>query len=202
MSTLLTGGSYDAGVTEAPRDAIARVAGRRFAEQGFTATSVRAIAAEAGVDPALVIRHFGSKEALFLDTARIEGVFRDVLVPPVGTLGVRLVASVVEGADDRVRGTYAALLWASSSPDVRARLAEVSTRELVRPLAALLDGPDADLRAALAAAQVDGLMRAAWVTAVPGVVDRPADVVRVYGAAVQALLDGGAAASGRLRRRT
>ncbi len=52
-------------MTEAPKDAIARVAGRLFAERGFTATSVRAIAAGAGVDPALVIRHFGSKEALF-----------------------------------------------------------------------------------------------------------------------------------------
>lgn len=36
----------------------------RFAADGVTATSVRAIAGEAGVSPALVIHHFGSKEAL------------------------------------------------------------------------------------------------------------------------------------------
>lgn len=37
---------------------------RLFGSGGFAATSVRAIAEEAGVSPALVIHHFGSKEAL------------------------------------------------------------------------------------------------------------------------------------------
>jgi len=40
------------------------VAIRLFADSGVAATSVRAIAAAAGVSPALVIHHFGSKDAL------------------------------------------------------------------------------------------------------------------------------------------
>ena len=36
----------------------------RFGAQGYDRTSVRQIAADAGVSPALVIHHFGSKEAL------------------------------------------------------------------------------------------------------------------------------------------
>ena len=36
----------------------------RFADDGVAATSIRAIAAAAGVSPALVIHHFGSKDAL------------------------------------------------------------------------------------------------------------------------------------------
>lgn len=36
----------------------------RFADDGVAATSVRAIAAQAGVSPGLVIHHFGSKDAL------------------------------------------------------------------------------------------------------------------------------------------
>lgn len=48
-------------------DAIRGAAVRLFSDQGFTGTSVRDIAALAGVDAALVIRHFRSKEALFLD---------------------------------------------------------------------------------------------------------------------------------------
>jgi AcrR family transcriptional regulator len=36
----------------------------RFAAEGVARTSVRAIAAEAGVSPALVMHHFGSKDAL------------------------------------------------------------------------------------------------------------------------------------------
>lgn len=35
-----------------------------FAERGFEATSTRAVAAAAGVSPALVTRHFGSKDGL------------------------------------------------------------------------------------------------------------------------------------------
>lgn len=37
---------------------------RLFGERGFAATSVRAVAAEADVSPALVLHHFGSKEGL------------------------------------------------------------------------------------------------------------------------------------------
>jgi len=47
--------------------AIARIrdaAIARFGRQGFARTSVREIAADAGVSPALVIHHFGSKEGL------------------------------------------------------------------------------------------------------------------------------------------
>jgi len=36
----------------------------RFAEDGYAATSVRTIAADAGVSPALILHHFGSKDGL------------------------------------------------------------------------------------------------------------------------------------------
>ena len=65
-------------VTLTTREAIARAAGQLFERHGYTGTSVRAVAAEAGVDPALVIRHFGSKEKLFLDTMDLQGHFGGV----------------------------------------------------------------------------------------------------------------------------
>ena len=37
---------------------------RQFGEQGFERTTIRGIAATAGVSPALVRHHFGSKDAL------------------------------------------------------------------------------------------------------------------------------------------
>ena len=58
--------SVDA-ATDADRTTRARIrdaAIAKFAEDGVAATSVRAIAAAAGVSPALVIHHFGSKDAL------------------------------------------------------------------------------------------------------------------------------------------
>ncbi|HGO6126572.1 TPA: TetR/AcrR family transcriptional regulator [Burkholderia cepacia] len=46
-------------------DALLRCARQRFAKQGYEATSVREIAGLAGVDPALMAHHFGSKEGLW-----------------------------------------------------------------------------------------------------------------------------------------
>ncbi|WP_278256389.1 TetR family transcriptional regulator [Nocardioides convexus] len=72
----------------ATRAAIEEAARRLFAERGFDA-SVRAIATEAGVDPALVIRHFGSKEALFLRCVDTAGGIGAVLDGPLETVGRR-----------------------------------------------------------------------------------------------------------------
>lgn len=47
------------------RDAIGEAALALFAENGYDGTSVRAVAARAGVDPALVRHYFGDKDALF-----------------------------------------------------------------------------------------------------------------------------------------
>ena len=56
----------------ASKRAIWEAAQRLFAENGYARTSVREIASEASVDPALVIRHFGSKEQLFMETMEVQ----------------------------------------------------------------------------------------------------------------------------------
>lgn len=58
------------------RARIREVALRLFADSGFDRTSLRAIAREAGVSPALVIHHFGSKEGLrqAVDDAVVEAI--------------------------------------------------------------------------------------------------------------------------------
>src|SRR3954464_9643653 len=47
------------------RNEILRAARRRFAEDGYDRATFRRIAADAGVDPALVVQFFGSEHALF-----------------------------------------------------------------------------------------------------------------------------------------
>jgi len=47
-------------------DALLNSARQAFAKRGFEATSVREIARDSGVDPALISHHFGSKEALWI----------------------------------------------------------------------------------------------------------------------------------------
>ena len=53
--------------TGATRDRILRVARKFFADRGFSKTTVRAVAARAKVDPALVHYFFHSKEQLFAE---------------------------------------------------------------------------------------------------------------------------------------
>ncbi|HEY6729616.1 MAG TPA: helix-turn-helix domain-containing protein [Solirubrobacterales bacterium] len=50
--------------TERGQDAIVGAAMRLFARDGIAATSLREVAKEAGVSPALVVHHFGGKEGL------------------------------------------------------------------------------------------------------------------------------------------
>ena len=52
-----------------------------FAARGFAGTSVRAIAAEAGVDPALVHHYFGTKDDLFVAALQLPVDPRELLAP-------------------------------------------------------------------------------------------------------------------------
>ena len=53
------------------REDIAVAAARQFAELGYDRTTLRSVAQEAGVDPALVARFYGSKPRLFTTVMRL-----------------------------------------------------------------------------------------------------------------------------------
>ncbi|WP_220451145.1 TetR/AcrR family transcriptional regulator [Nocardioides dongkuii] len=181
-------------MTEGPtRDAIAAAARQQFMAAGYAATSVRGVAAAAGIDPSLVIRHFGSKEQLFLETVEVDGPFAPALEGPFEGMGERLVALVLE---DRMAGVlrtpYRAMIRASDSAPVRERLVAAMEATLARPLAARLTGPDAELRAHLVAAQVGGLLEALVILEDPVVLAAdPAAVAALYGHALSTLLTPG-----------
>ncbi|MEU6586510.1 helix-turn-helix domain-containing protein [Nocardia sp. NPDC046763] len=83
--------------SDATRTAILEAARRRFAEDGFHKATIRAIAADAGIDPSMVMRYSGSKDGLF-DAAL------DIHRP--GTAGSRCGRTGFAGRADRapVRG--------------------------------------------------------------------------------------------------
>lgn len=176
--------------TPTTRDAIARAARGQFMTQGYAATSVRAVASAAGIDPALVIRHFGSKEQLFLETVDVHGQFEPALDGPLEGLGERLARLLLDGEAGRLlRTPYRAMIRASDSVEVRARLLAAMEVSLTRPLAERLSGNDVDLRARLVAAQVGGLLEALVILEDPVLASEdPALVARYYGAAIQALV--------------
>lgn len=172
----------------ATKDAIREAAARLFPEHGYAGASVRDIAAEAGVDPALVIRHFGSKEQLFLEIMQLDDDAQPLLDGPIGELGEHFIDYVLRSGD-QVRGVYLALIRASDSDGVAPRLREVHDAAFVTPLRSRLDGADAELRARLAAALVGGLLYSLWVVGDEELLATDhTELVRRYGALLQTLI--------------
>ncbi|MEV6349257.1 TetR family transcriptional regulator [Actinoplanes sp. NPDC051851] len=172
-----------------PRDAIRRAAGELFVRDGYGATTVRAIAAAAGCDPALVIRHFGSKEGLFLAILPVSGSLTQILAGPLDSIGRELVRYVLEGAESPLAGVYRAMVSASDRPEIKDRLRASIHDVFVGPLAERVGGTYPELRARLAAAQFAGLINACWLVADPVLVCAESDaVVTLYGDAIQRLL--------------
>lgn len=170
------------------RTAIWNAAHRLFSERGYAGTPLRDIASEAGVDAALIIRHFTSKEELFLQTMRLEEEQRAMVDGPIEGLGEHFIEYVLT-AEDQVRAVFLALLRASDSEGVSSRLREAHEEFFIGPIRARLDGPDAELRARLAAALVGGLLYSLWVVGDEQLAAAdPREVIRRYGALLQQLL--------------
>ncbi|MFF5986416.1 TetR/AcrR family transcriptional regulator [Prauserella flavalba] len=169
------------------REEIRLAAARLFRERGFARTSVRDIAARAEINPALVIRHFGTKEMLFLDTMHLNLDDEPLLDVPLESFGERFIEVLLSTEDD-IRGVYLALVRGSNEPNIAARLREVHETAFVAPVRARLSGPDADLRARLAAAVVGGLLYALWVVEDPGLGAGRSELVARYGALLQEVL--------------
>ncbi|MEU2055930.1 TetR family transcriptional regulator [Streptomyces bungoensis] len=189
------------GTGTATREAIRTAAARLFRDQGFARTTVRRIAADAGADPALVIRHFKSKELLFLETMHLTVDEAPLLDVAVEQLGERL-AELLLDLDGSARGIFLALVHGSDEPQILDRLRRTHERVLIEPLRNRLPGPDADLRARLAASTAAGLLYALWVAGDEGLLraDRK-ELIRHYGALLQeALTPHAREAAGPVRR--
>lgn len=170
--------------------AIRLAAARLFAERGFSDTSVRDIAGSAGVNQALVIRYFGSKEALFIETVSDADRFDGLVDPPLETLGRAIVERLVRDRGDAAWRMYTALMRAVDRPDVRAHILKATTTQIVEPLAMRLAGNDSRVRAHLVAAQIIGLLNELWIIEDSELTSVSPDViVDIYGRSIQAIID-------------
>src|SRR3954454_12754803 len=78
------------------RAAILTAARQRFAADGFERTTIRAVAADAGIDASMVMRYYGSKDGLFAAAADLDLQLPDLAVVPREKLGETLVRHWVE----------------------------------------------------------------------------------------------------------
>ena len=145
------------------RERIADAARRLFAERGFDRTSVRAVAAEAGVDPALVHHYFGTKQRLFIEAVDfpIDAVsaLETLSIGDVDDAGERLVRFALRLWDDpavlpRLLGV---LRSAVTDEDAAKLLGVLFTRQGPVQLVRVLGSDQPDLRAELVGTQLVGL---------------------------------------------
>ena len=147
------------------RDAILAAARERFSEQGYDRVRMRDVAAEAGVDVALVNYHFGSKDGLFAAALEMPtpmaALMADVLEQGgIDDFAERFLRRVLEVWDDpQTGGALVALVRsAMSHPPAAEQLRAFVQAELLARVAGRLQGPDADARAALFGSQLIGLL--------------------------------------------
>jgi AcrR family transcriptional regulator len=158
-------GGRRAGPTRS-RQEILGAARAAFAARGYDAVSLRAIARQAGVDPALVHHFFNNKSQLFAAAMELpvdpEPFIAALLTGERETLGARLVLALVELWDrpDGFQGFLGLVRGAVSHADAARLLREFVTREILGRIATAA-APDApQTRAALAGAQIVGLAMA------------------------------------------
>jgi AcrR family transcriptional regulator len=145
------------------REEIITAARASFAELGYDRTSMRGIAARAGVDPALVHRFFGSKDDLL--AASLATAFQPERIPGLvaageGTMGERVMRyflSVWEQSPSR-EVLVGLLRSAASSERAAAQLREFIGREVLGRVADEISGrEDRQLRTTLMSSQLVGL---------------------------------------------
>lgn len=162
------------------REQILTTALEMFADRGYDATSVRAIARQAGVDPGLVRHFFGSKQKLFttavVDRSDVAHQMVDALAGPADHLGERLVRAYFTLWESEETGPVLQTLFRSA----------VSNEDLaplfVETMVASLRGRAVDpatvariSRIPLAAPQILGVAVCRYVLRIPALVDVPLD---------------------------
>lgn len=169
--------------------AILAAARERFAASGYERATIRAIAADAGIDPSMVMRYFGSKEGLFAAAAQFDLELPDLSSVARDDLGRRLVAHFVDRWE-RDEVLVVLLRAAATNPAAAAKMGEIFTTQLL-PLVADTDAPDPERRAGLIATQMLGLALCRYVLALPPVRTMSrADVESWLGPTIQRYLTG------------
>jgi AcrR family transcriptional regulator len=177
---------------EGAREGIVQAARRAFAERGYDDVSLRAVARDAGVDPALIHHYFPDKAELFASTMAIpirpDRIVAEILAGPRDAIGASVIRAIVTRFDDpAVRGPVLTLVRTALGHEFAARmLRQFLLREVLHRIAETLELPDGELRASFAATQIIGLIIARYGIRIEPLADASTDeVVARVGPVVQ-----------------
>jgi AcrR family transcriptional regulator len=170
------------------REAILQAAREQFAERGYEGGTIRAIAAAAGVDPALVHHFYGTKEGLFAAAMQLPFVPSEVITAaladrPAGQpAGAHLVRTALALWDSPgLRDAFVGVLRSALTSDQAAvMLREFVSQAILAPVASLAVGTDPEqtpFRTSLVGSHMLGLALARYVLQFPPLATADADAL-------------------------
>lgn len=187
------------------REAILAAARAAFGERGYDRTTIRVVAAAAGVDPALVIHYFRSKDGLFEAALELPVEPRKILaradIAPqnVGATIVRTFLQAWESPEARLR-LLVLLRSALTNAKAMGMVRDLLVREVFAPVTEALGSPDAPLRATLAGSQFVGLAIMRYVGRIEPMASASVDdLVAAVGPTIQRYLTGDLGGAGDAR---
>jgi AcrR family transcriptional regulator len=142
----------------------------RFAAEGYERATIRAVAADAEIDPSMVMRYFGSKEGLFAAAATFDLHLPDLAALPRKQRGARLADHLIEvwGHSDTGQSLVILLRTAATNEVAAARIRQIF-REQVLAVVAKVAPDAASVRASLISSHVLGLAYCRYVVRIPEV---------------------------------
>jgi AcrR family transcriptional regulator len=176
------------------RAKIIRAAKARFASDGYQRATIRAIAADADIDPSMVMRYYGTKARLFAAAVDIDLRLPDLTAIPRRRLGEALVAHfLARWEGDPADDALLILLRSAATDDAAAeRMRAIFRRQLAPAVNRVVANPaEATRRAGLIATQMLGLALCRHILRLPPVAALGADtIVAAVGPTVQRYLTG------------
>lgn len=147
---------------------ILAAARERFATSGYAAATIRAIAADAHIDPSMVMRYFGTKDQLFAAAAEFDLRFPDLSDVDPAEVGHAMAAHFLARWEDD-EALVVLLRSSTTNAEAAQRMTEIFAGQLL-PVIAKLTPDDAARRAGLIATQVLGMALCRFVLRLPPVV--------------------------------
>jgi AcrR family transcriptional regulator len=181
--------------SEGTRRAILGAARSAFAARGYEQTTIRAVAAQAGVDASMVMRYFGSKAGLFTAAATMDLQVPDLGSVPAAERGELLLRTAVDRWEDTTSDDELIVLLrtAVTSEAVAAQLQATVGQLITGPVEAL-GGDGAAERAGFIAAQLLGLALCRYILRLEPLASLAADeVVAAVAPSIQRYLAPGSA---------
>ncbi|MCX4866872.1 TetR family transcriptional regulator [Streptomyces sp. NBC_01369] len=173
------------------KGAILRAARRAFTQRPYAEVTIRGIAADAGVSPSLVVKHFGRKEELFNTVADFGPAAAELFDAPLEALGRHMVVTLVNHRRELQSDPLLRVVFSLGNQDERSLLRDRFHEQVTDALTARLPGRERALRAELIAGQLLGLGTTLSLHREGAGADATTEhIADLYAPALQSLIDG------------